>query len=147
MGQTEGETMFVEDFKHLRVYRRAFEAATRLFEITKGWPSEERYGLTDQIRRASRGVCGNIAEAWFKRRYPKHFVSKITDAGSEAVETLVWLDFAVACGYTEELETEALREEYRGISGGLVKMMNHPEQWCGPSSLVRETEATYDLDP
>ena len=137
--------MFAEDFKQLRVYQRAFKAAMHLFKISQDWPQQERYSLTDQIRRASRGVCGNIAEAWFKRRYPKHFVSKISDAGSEAAETLVWLDFAVDCGYMEEPVAEELREEYRGILGGLVKMMNHPEQWCDPSSLVREEHADYDV--
>ena len=138
--------MFAEDFKQLRVYQRAFKAAMQLFEMTKSWPKEEKYSLTDQVRRSSRGVCENIAEAWFKRRYPKHFVSKISDAGSEAAETLVWLDFAVACGYMEEHEAEVLREEYRGILGGLVKMMNHPDQWCGPSSRIREEAAAYHID-
>ena len=137
--------MFVEDFKQLRVYQRAFRAAMRIFEITKGWPKEEQYSLTDQTRRSSRGVCENIAEAWFKRRYPRHFVSKISDAGTEAAETLVWLDFAVACGYMADPEAEELREEYRGIRGGLVKMMTNPKQWCGPSSLVREEDAEYDI--
>ena len=99
----------IDDFKKLRVYRLAFATSMRWFELSEGWPKEERYSLTDQIRRASRGVCSSIAEGWFKRRYPKHFVSKISDAGSEAAEVLVGLDFAVACGYLHEDKAEALR--------------------------------------
>ncbi len=85
----------VKHFKELRVYQHAFAAATRIYRLSKRWPAEERYSLTDQIRRSSRSVCANIAEAWRKRRYPAHFVSKLSDSDSEAAETQVWLDFAL----------------------------------------------------
>ncbi|HKZ68777.1 MAG TPA: four helix bundle protein [Anaerolineales bacterium] len=83
------------DHRELRVNQLAFESAVRIFELTKTFPPEERYSLTDQIRRSSRSVCANIAEAWRKRRYPNNFVSKLSDADAEATETLVWLDFAL----------------------------------------------------
>ncbi len=83
----------------LEVYKRAFAAAMRIFELSKGFPPEERYSLTDQMRRSSRSVCANIAEAWRKRRYPAHWVSKLSDSEAEAAETQTWLEFAVECGY------------------------------------------------
>jgi four helix bundle protein len=83
----------------LEVYRKAFEAAMRIFEITKSFPKEETYSLTDQIRRSSRSVCANIAEAWRKRRYEAAFISKINDAEGEAAETPTWLEFSVKCEY------------------------------------------------
>ena len=137
----------VRHFRELRVYQQAFKAAMRIYELSKGWPPEERYSLTDQIRRASRSVCVNIAEAWRKRRYEKHFVSKLSDADTEAAETQGWLDFALACHYISREDYEALDREYESISGGLVKMMAHPERWCGPSNLIREDEAEYLATP
>ncbi len=133
----------VTDFKELRVYRRAFDGAMQLFELSKQWPADERFALTDQVRRASRAVCANIAEAWFKRRYPRHFASKISDAASEAAETMIWIDFAESCGYLNGENAEALREEYRGISGGLVTMITQTDRWCAPSTL-REEPALYE---
>jgi four helix bundle protein len=81
------------------VYQLAFDSAVRIYEITKRFPVEERYSLTDQIRRSSRSVCANIAEAWRRRRYPKSFVNKLSDADGEAAETIVWLDFALQFGH------------------------------------------------
>jgi four helix bundle protein len=138
--------VLVEDFKQLRVYQRAFQASMTLFQVSKAWPAEERYALTNQIRRSSRAVCANIAEAWFKRRYPNHFASKLSDASSEAAETLIWIDFATACGYLLEDDARHLSEEYRGISGGLVRMMTEANRWCGPSTL-REAETDYTSCP
>ena len=89
----------IQSHEELDVYRLAFEAAMRIFEVSKGFPREETYALTDQIRRSSRSVCSNIAEAWRKRRYEAAFVSKLNDAESEAAETQTWLRFAVECGY------------------------------------------------
>jgi four helix bundle protein len=138
----------VDDFKQLRVYRLAFDASRQVFAVSKQWPSEERYSLTDQARRASRAVCAAIAEAWFKRQYPRHFASKLSDAGSEAAEMLVWLDFADDAGYLAPEDAEFLRATYRQIMGGLVKMMTHPEQWCIPtSSRLRESPVPYDSAP
>ncbi len=132
----------VTHFKELRVYQQAFEAARRIYRLSKQWPKEERYALTDQIRRSSRSVCSNIAEAWRKRRYPAHFISKLSDSDSEAAETQVWLDFALDCGYITQQDHEALYATYENIAGGLVNMMAHPAAWCGPAQL-RETPAPY----
>ena len=139
--------MAIKRFEELRVYQRAFEAAMRIFELSKGWPKEELYSLTDQIRRASRSVCANIAEGWRKRRYQRHFVSKLTDADGEAAETRVFLSFAFHCGYLEESDFVDLDKTYDRISGGLVNMMTNPEKWCGPAYLVREDGAGYNIDP
>jgi four helix bundle protein len=132
---TKGKREKIAHFRELRVYQMAFDAAMRIFELSKKWPVEERYSLTDQIRRSSRAVCGNIAEAWRKRRYVPHFVSKLSDADSEAAETQAWLDFALRCDYMAKDEHAPLDEKYETISGGLVKMMVEPEKWCGPSAL------------
>lgn len=136
----------VEHFRELRIHQQAFEAARTIYRLSKRWPKEERYALTDQIRRSSRSVCANIAEAWRKRRYPKHFVSKLSDADAEAAETQNWLDFALDCGYTTKEKHEALNQEYEQIIGGLVKMMRAPGKWCGPSNLVREENSPYLSD-
>src|SRR3972149_4047166 len=104
--------MAARDHRELRVYQLAFESAVRIYETSKAFPAEERYSLTDQIRRSSRSVCANIAEAWRKRRYPKSFVSKLSDADTEATETTVWLDFALHFGYiSKEVHTE-LTDQY-----------------------------------
>ena len=116
----------------LEVYRKAFDAAMRIFELSKGFPTEEKYSLTDQIRRASRSVCGNLAEAWRKRRYQAAFVSKLSDAESEAAETQVWLEFAVKCGYLSPDEGRTLYATYDDILGTIVGMINHPETWVLP---------------
>src|SRR5712692_42183 len=94
----------ISSYKELRVYQKAMNAAMRIFELTKHFPIEERYSLTDQIRRASRSVCANIGEAWRKRRYQAHFVSKLSDAEAEAEETRVWIEFASRCRYVTESE-------------------------------------------
>lgn len=133
----------VQHFRDLRVYRDAFAAAMRIFDASKFWPKEERYSLTDQIRRSSRSVCGNIAEAWRKRRYPGHFTSKLSDADSEVAETQAWLEFPRECGYIRTEQQRELDEDYERICGGLVKMMTEAELWCGPSALVKETSTEY----
>jgi four helix bundle protein len=113
----------------LHVFQRAFAAALRFFELSKKFPPEERYSLTDQGRRSSRSVCGNIAEAWRKRRYPAAFVSKLTDAEGEAAETQVWIQFAVKCGYTTADDGRALYSEYDEIIAMIVDMIRHAEDW------------------
>ena len=118
----------IDDFKELCVYTRAFESAMRLFDLSKVWPKEERYALTNQVRRSSRSVCSNIAEAWSKRRYPAHFVAKLSDAEQEAAETTVWLDFALRCDYIDTTAHADLCESYRLIRGGLINMMRHPKK-------------------
>lgn len=120
------------------MYRAAFDAAMQIFEVSKKWPTEERYSLTDQIRRSSRSVCEQIAEAWRKRRYPAHFRSKLTDADSEAAETQSWLEFASQCGYMTRDRYAELDAVYESISGGLVRMIDQSEQWCTFKSKVEE---------
>ena len=105
-------------------------AAMRIFELTKRFPREERYSLTDQIRKASRSVCSNIGEAWRKRRYKAHFISKLSDSEGEAEETRVWLEFSWRCGYMSETEADELDNEYDRIIGQLVRMIDRPEQWA-----------------
>lgn len=138
----------VKDFDDLRVYRTAFRHAMTIFDLSTDWPKEEQYALTDQIRRSSRAVCSNIAEAWSKRRYEAHFVSKLSDAEGEAAETITWLDFAHTCEDLDGSDHNELRTEYRKIRGGLVNMMRNPDPWCGPSAL-RDPDVSYetDIDP
>lgn len=133
-------------FRELRVYRLAFDAAMELFAASKEWPREERYSLVDQVRRSSRSVCANIAEAWTKRRYPGHFASKLCDAEGEASETQNWLDFALACGYLDEHRHAALSETYAQIARGLAGMISHADSWCAPVMRVREPAESYTFD-
>lgn len=135
--------MAIRAFKELRVYQQAYEAATRIFEQTKTWPKEETYSLTDQIRRSSRSICANIAEAWRKRRYEKHFVSKLSDADAEAAETRTWLRFGCDSGYLSEESFEDLDSTYDHICGGLVNVMKDLEPWCGPDT-AREPSTSYN---
>ena len=133
------------NFKELRVYGLAFESAMELFRLSQGWSKDERYSLTDQVRRSSRAVCANIAEAWRKRLYVANFVSKLSDANAEAGETQVWLDFALSCSYMNETQHRQLYVTYDQVSGGLIKMIASPEGWCGPAS-IREDSAPYSVD-
>ena len=119
----------IRTHRELEVYRKAFDAAMRIFERSKSFPREETYSLTDQIRRASRSVCSNIAEAWRKRRYRAAFVSKISDAETEAAETQVWLEFAGQCGYLNQETVAELDGTYDEILGTLVGMINHSDKW------------------
>ena len=113
----------------LDVYQRAFDAAMRIFELSRAFPKEETYSLTDQIRRSSRSVCSNIAEGWRKRRYEKAFISKLSDAEGEAAETQVWLQFSVKCTYLDTTVGRELYQEYDDMIATLVGMINHPETW------------------
>ncbi len=120
----------IRSFRELIVYQKAFELAMRIFELTKSFPKEEQYSLTDQIRRCSRSVCTNIGESWRKRRYPAHFVSKLTDADTEATETMVWLDFSLRCGYIEAGVHAEFSAEYEEIGKMLGAMIAAPEKFC-----------------
>jgi four helix bundle protein len=113
----------------LEVYRKGFGVATQIYEISKGFPREEAYSLTDQIRRSSRSICANLAEAWRKRRYTAAFISKLCDSESEAAESQVWIEFAVKCGYMTRDQAATIYQEYDRILGTLVGMINHPETW------------------
>jgi len=116
-------------FKDLRVYQLAYQLAMRVFHESKRFPAEERYSLTDQIRRASRSVSANIAEGYRKRQYPKTFVSKMADADGEAAETQGWIDYARDCGYwSVELNVE-LTAGYQEVGRMLGAMIAHPEKF------------------
>ena len=117
----------------LDVYRKAFEAAMEVFEITKNFPKEETYSLTDQIRRSSRSVCSNIAEAWRKRRYEAAFVSKISDSEGEAAETQTWIEFSVRCGHIERETGKSLYTRYDEIISMLVSMISKAPKWVLPT--------------
>jgi four helix bundle protein len=119
----------VHSHRELDVYRMGFESAMQIFEISKEFPVEERFSLTDQIRRSSRSVCSNITEAYRKRKYPKAFVSKLSDAEGEAAETQTWLDFALSCGYINRKSFEDLNTGYDQIIGKLVNLARFPEKW------------------
>ena len=114
----------------LDVYRLAFESQQEVLELSKGFPSEEKYSLTDQARRSSRSVGANICEAWRKRAYPAHFRIKLSDADGEAEETCHWLRTAVACGYITGEVGSRIAEQYSHISGKLNRMMADAESWC-----------------
>ncbi|HBE16665.1 MAG TPA: four helix bundle protein [Cyanobacteria bacterium UBA11149] len=113
----------------LAIFKLAFANAMEIFEISKKFPVEERYSLTDQIRRSSRSVCANLAEAWRKRRYKAAFIAKLNDCEAEASETQVWIKFAVKCSYMKIEQGRQLYGSYNQILSGLVKMINNPNQW------------------
>jgi four helix bundle protein len=113
----------------LDVYRLSTEAAMKIFFLSKNFPKEEIYSLTDQIRRSSRSVSSNIAESWRRRKYERAFVNKLNEAEAEAAETQVWLEYAVRCGYLDEGEGRDLHARYDDIIGKLVTMENNPGPW------------------
>lgn len=125
----EQKVKLIRRHHELEVYQTAFDVAMEIFVLSKSFPVEERYSLTDQIRRSSRAICANIAEAWRRRRYEGTFVLRLNDAEAEAAETQTWLAFAVKCGY---LPPEAGRElfvTYDNILGKLVNLINNPKAW------------------
>jgi four helix bundle protein len=117
------------DFKELLAYQKAFKLAMEIFVISKQFPKEETYSLTDQIRRSSRSTCTNLAEAYRKRKYPKHFISKLTDSDGENSETVVWLEFALACEYLNSEIHKSLYNECLEIGKLLNFMMNNPDKF------------------
>ena len=119
----------INTHKDLRVYQLSFEAGMGIFNMSKNFPREETYSLIDQIRRSSRSVSGNLAEAWRKRRYEKAFVAKLSDSEGEAAETQVWLDYALACQYINEKEHIENFVKYNSILGMLVTMITNPDKW------------------
>ena len=121
--------MKIRSHRELDVYKMAFEAAMKIFKLSKSFPKEETFSLTDQIRRSSRSVCSNLAEAFRKRKYPKSFVSKLSDSESEAAETQTWLDFSLSCSYISESTHKELDDTYEKIIGKLVNMSLHPDNW------------------
>jgi len=118
-----------QGYKDLKVYQLAYKLAMEIFEITKLFPKEEIYSLTDQIRRSSRSVCVNIGEGYRKRKYPKHFSSKMTDADGECTETQIWLDFSKDCKYISQEISDRLYKEYVEVGRMLGSMANNPEKF------------------
>ncbi|CAG5010560.1 hypothetical protein DYBT9275_04756 [Dyadobacter sp. CECT 9275] len=121
--------MASHDFRDLMAYKFGFELAMSIFEITKNFPAAERFSLTDQIRRSSRSVCACIGEAYRKRRYPAHFVSKVSDADMENCETQVWLEFSFACKYITAELYENLNSQSQTIGRLLSFMINNPDKF------------------
>jgi four helix bundle protein len=113
----------------LAIFELAFDTAMTIYELTKKFPIEERYSLTDQIRRSSRSVCANLAEAWRKRRYKAAFIAKLNDCEAEASETQVWIKFAVKCGYIEINQAREIYSTYNKVLCSLVNMINNSAQW------------------
>ena len=117
-------------YRDLRVYQLSYDLAMEIFRETKTFPAEERYSLTDQIRRSSRSIPANLAEAWKKRRYEKAFVNKVIDSAAEAAETEVWLDMSQDCGYLNAERHKYFSDKYDEVSRMLYVMANHPERFC-----------------
>ena len=120
----------INSHRELDVYRMAFSAAMEIYQISKTFPAEERYSLTDQIRRASRSVCSNLAEAWRKRMYKAVFVNKISDSMQEASETQTWLDFCLACEYIDKTTFRKMDERYEKILAMLNSMEMKADKFC-----------------
>ncbi len=121
---------FIRHFRDLAVYQRAFAAAMLIYTLTKEFPAEEKYSLVDQIRRSSRSVCSNLAEAWRKRRYLAVFKNKVTDAMQEASETQCWLEFCFACKYIDEQTFQTMDQEYEEIIAMLSSMEFNARKFC-----------------
>lgn len=152
-GETEKESLIVQEtsgsqgegkrivstikhYRELNVFQNAMHWVVKIFELTRSFPPEERYSLTDQIRRSSRPVCANIGEAWRKRRYEAAFVSKLSDAETEAAETQVHAEVAWRCGYVTEAQFQEIDAAYNQILGQIGKMADQPEKW-----LIRRLES------
>lgn len=125
--------MKITRHQELEVYKKAFETAMRIFEISKNFPREETYSLTDQIRRSSRSVCANLAEAWRKRRYEAAFILKLNDSEGEAAETQTWIEFAVNCEYIDRDTAVELYRNCDEIIAMLVSMISRPHAWVLPT--------------
>lgn len=119
----------INNHEDLEVYQIAFDAAMTIFLISKDFPREEKYSLTDQIRRSSRSVCANLAEAWRRRRYKGSFLLRLNDAEAEAAESQVWLKFAVKCEYLDIETGRKIYSQYNQILGMIVTMTNNADRW------------------
>lgn len=121
--------VIIKTYKDLDVFQRAMTSAMEIFEMTKRFPREEQYSLTDQIRRSSRSVCSNIGEAWRKRRYRAAFISKLSDVETEACETQVWIEFAFRLGYITKEEALHFDNEYNHLIAQIVRMIDQANKW------------------
>ena len=122
--------MGVKSFKELIVYQKAYDLAMQIFELSKTFPTEEKYSLTDQIRRSSRSITSNIAESWAKKRYVRSFISKLTDSLGEEYETECWLDYAKDSKYVTSAQHINIQSRYDEVRKLLLSMINNPEKWC-----------------
>jgi len=131
-GRKEGMKMAkrINSVRELNVYRLAFDTAMEIFELSKAFPPEEKYSLTDQVRRSSRSVCTNISEGWRKRKYKAVFINKLTDAEQEAAETQTWLEFALACKYINREIFKGLDEKYEHVFAQLITMERKADLFC-----------------
>lgn len=120
----------INSFKDLIVYQKAYKLAMKIFELSGNFPMEEKYSLTDQMRRSSRSVTSNIAEAWAKKRYPKSFINKLTDSLGEEYETEVWLDYVKDCTYIPDKIHSEILSEYEEVRKMLISIINNPDKWC-----------------
>ena len=121
---------YYQGFRDLIVYQKSYKLAMEIFEIIKTFPKEEKYSLTDQMRRSSRSVSSCIAESWAKRLYTKAFVNKLTDSLGEEFETEDWLEYSIDCKYITKEEYQEVTSEYQEVHKMLVSMINNPEKWC-----------------
>lgn len=130
----------ISSAKDLEVYKKSYALGMEIFQCSKAWPAEERYSLTDQIRRSSRSVCANLREAWAKRRYEAHFISKISDSDAENNETDTWLDFAKDCGYITSDKHRVLVSECRETGAMLGSMMNKSHAFVKKDHVISKSE-------
>ncbi len=121
--------MSAKNFKETTLYKKAFTQAMEIFQISKSFPKEEKYSLTDQVRRSSRSVCANLAEAYRKKQYPAHFVSKFSDCDAENSETGVWIDFALACEYINIDSHKNLIERNEEVGRLIAHAIKNPEKY------------------
>lgn len=136
-----------QSFRDLMVYQKSRQLSREIFKLTKSFPKEEAYSLTDQIRRSSRSIGSNIAEAWAKRRYEKHFVSKLTDSDGEQMETQHWIETALDCEYVDQKISAQLIEKCHEIGRMLGGMIEKAEMFCGdPTNILHEAPADYFVD-
>ena len=140
--------IYAKSFRDLVVYQKAKAASRIIFELSKTFPKEETYSLTDQIRRSSRSIGAQIAEAWGKRRYKKHFVSKLTDSDSEQLETQHWVGDAADCKYITRDQEKDLIERLSEIGRMLNSMIKKADRFCGAEpNLIREAVSDYIVSP
>jgi len=138
------ELKHARSFRDLVIYQKAFKVAKTIFEISKTFPKEEAYSLTDQIRRSSRSIGAQISEAWGKRRYERHFISKLTDADAEQLETQHWTDVAVSCDYMEQKQGNRIIGDLQEIGRMLNSMITKAHLFCRTDNLeIREDQAEY----
>jgi four helix bundle protein len=138
--------VYARSFRDLLVYKQAFILSRRIFDLSKGFPEEEKYALTSQIRRASRSIGANITEAWAKRKYERHFISKLTDADGEQMETQHWTRVGFSCGYLDESTARSLVADLEQIGRLLQGMMDKAESFCSAPRISEDGPAVDSTD-